>query len=186
MPPRKRTKEGEKGVTAAFAKDISEAAEKSSEHPPAYVSPTPTLGSPNPGGRATQENPGPPIPAVPTPVPEEDQVNHSDVGTVVQDKFGSSIELPAMSQDEVNPPPAVTAPTPLSLQCRTCNAPPTAATQPTVTMCGHLFCSGYVTRIIRNTAARLTPHQVRHTIRVGNFQMSCLPQRPPTVLFIQT
>ena len=35
------------------------------------------------------------------------------------------------------PPP----PTSLHLRCRMCNAPPTVATRPTVTTCGHLFCS---------------------------------------------
>ena len=45
--------------------------------------------------------------------------------------------------------PAQTAPSLpiLSLQCRICDAPPTVATRPTVTVCGHLFCSEYVLRI---------------------------------------
>jgi hypothetical protein len=68
-------------------------------------------------------------------------------GEGVQQTHESPPVPPTISQTEVYVTPAVTASTPLSLQCRMCDAPPTVGTQPTVTMCGHLFCSEYVPRI---------------------------------------
>jgi len=40
----------------------------------------------------------------------------------------------------------------LSLHCRMCDAPPTATTQPTVTTCGHLFCSECITGHVVSTS----------------------------------
>jgi len=66
----------------------------------------------------------------------------------------SSLGPPTVIQDDVTVPPAVTASTPLSLQCRICGTP-AVGTQPAVTMCGHLFYSEYVLKIPRSTAVRL-------------------------------
>lgn len=131
----------------AFSKGILEVAEKSSEHSPTDYSPTSNLNSPSPGGeRANQENPGPPSPAeppVPFPLPEGQQAAYPEAGMGVQGtSSGSLIESPTTSQNSAaNTSPAPAASTALSLRCRTCDAPPTTITRPTVTMCGHLFCS---------------------------------------------
>jgi hypothetical protein len=188
MGKHSQTQEGEQYVTA-FSKGIPEMAEKSPGYPPAYISSTSSLNSPSPGMRASQENPDPPSPVeppAPFPLPQLEQATYSNVGVGTQDTFGSSIESPSTSQVEANAPPAVTASTALSLRCRMCNVSPTVATRPTVTTCGHLFCSEYVSIILCNATARLTLYQVHHTIRDVDFQMPCLRQRPLTVLFIQT
>jgi len=48
----------------------------------------------------------------------------------------------------------------LSLCCRMCGAPPKVTTQPTVTTCGHLFCSEYVPRMLGTVIRKLTSRQV--------------------------
>lgn len=45
----------------------------------------------------------------------------------------------------------------LSLHCRMCKEPPRVTTQPTVTTCGHLFCSEYVPRRRGGVIRGLTP-----------------------------
>lgn len=140
---RSQIQEGEKKIAAPM-KDTPGTAERSSEHPPAYFSPTSTLSSLSPREHATQEIPGPPIPAGPlviTPLLEWHQVTYSNVEAGIQNTFEGPVEPQTRSLDEGNVSPSVTASTTLSLRCRICNAPPTVVTRPTVTMCGHLFCS---------------------------------------------
>lgn len=75
-----------------------------------------------------------------------DQDSELNRGEGVQQTPESPLEL-FTSLADVHVTPAVIDSTPLSLQCRICDAPPTVGTRPTVTMCGHLFCSEYVLRI---------------------------------------
>jgi len=127
-----------------------EAARQSTEHSSSHLSPASTASSPLPEQRATWDSPEP------------------------QGPVESFLGPPAVIQDGVNVPPAATPSTPLSLQCRVCGASPTVGTRPTVTMCGHLFCSKYVSEIPGSTAIRLTQHQVYHTARNVDLQLSCV------------
>jgi len=98
----------------------------------------------------TPDGPDSPSPAgTPVPVLPQDGYQCTDLngGKDFQQTFESFPEPPTSVQGDVDVPPAVTASTPLSLRCRMCDAPPTVGAQPTVTMCGHLFCSEYVLRI---------------------------------------
>lgn len=148
MSMRKHEQTKEKDAIA-FSKNIPEAAEKSPEQPPMYFTPTSTVSSSVTGECVTQENTDPPSPTEPpvsTPLPERHHVTYSNVGIGTRDTLESPVESPTTNQDGVNAPLAVTTFLPLSLQCRMCNAPPTVVTRPTVTMCGHLFCSECVLR----------------------------------------
>ena len=87
---------------------------------------------------------------------EEHQLGYSNVGTSIQHASTSSEDPSTSTQGKVNIPRAVDAPAALSVQCRICDAPPTVDTQPTVTMCGHLFCYECVLKIPSNKATRLT------------------------------
>lgn len=61
----------------------------------------------------------------------------------------------------------------LPLCCRMCGSPPTVATRPTVTTCGHLFCLEYVTKIPSNRDRTLTPpHQVYRATGIIHVPMS--------------
>jgi hypothetical protein len=184
-----KTTGGKRGAPA-FSNDIPEATEKHPDHSPAYLPPVSIISSPHPEERATQDDPDPPSPSespVPAPQQEVYRVPYSNAGTGVRYAFENLTEPQTTTQGKANIPPTVTASTPLSLRCRMCNAPPTVGARPTVTMCGHLFCSEYVLRIFRNVAAtRLTLCQVYNTTCDINSQMSCVRQRPVVVLFIQT
>lgn len=72
----------------------------------------------------------------------------------------------------------------LSLHCRMCEAPPTVTTQPTVTTCGHLFCSAYVLRRSGDLVRGLTSHQVHNATCSIHVQMSRVQQLPLIVLFV--
>jgi hypothetical protein len=173
------------GEADTFSDDIPEATEGYAEHSPAYFAPASIVSSPHSQEMATRDDFNPPSPGefpVPAPPQEVYQATCSNAGTGVRYAFENLAE----SQAEINTPPAVTASTPLSLQCRMCNAPPTITMRPTVTMCGHIFCSEYVLRIFRGAGARLTLHQVHNTTCDVNPQLSCVRQRSPVVLFIQT
>ena len=130
--------------------DLTEVALQSTEHSPAYFSPASTLSSPLPEERATWGGPEP------------------------QGPFESFLGPLTVIQDDVDVPPAVTASTPLSLQCMLCNASPTVGMRPTVTTCGHLFCSEYVLEIPGSAAVRLIPQQVYHTARNVDLQLPCV------------
>ena len=125
-------------------------------------------------------------PSLPTPPLEGHQGTNLDAGKSARQARESFLEPPTGTQGDINVPPAVTASTPLSLQCRMCNASPTVGTRPTVTVCGHLFCSEYVLRISGSAAAELTPNQVHHTTCNVDFQMSCVRQRPVVISLVQT
>lgn len=103
---------------------------------------------------------------------------------------GKRSEIPLESspptQGGVNTQPKTEMPTTntLSLNCRMCEAPPTVTAQPTVTTCGHLFCSECVPTTPGSTTRRLTPHQVYNRARNIHVQVSCVQQFPLVVLFI--
>jgi len=108
----------------------------------------------------TPDGPDPTSPAeTPMPVLPQDGYQCTDLngGKDLQQTSESFPEPPTTVQRNVNVPPAVTAPAPPFLQCRMCDAPPTVGAQPTVTMCGHMFCSEYVLRIIAKRAFGLLP-----------------------------
>ena len=174
-------------MATTLSNDVPEATEKSAEHSPAYFSPT--IGSPRSGERAIPDGPDPPTPSE-TPVPvlpqEQREDTHLDVGKYLQQTFESLPEPSVTTQSDVDVPPAVTASTPLSLLCRICGAPPTVGTRPTATVCGHLFCSEYVLRILGSAAARFTLHQVHHAICDVDLQVSCVQQRSLVILSVQT
>ena len=127
--------------------------------------------------------PNPPGPVLP---PEGYPATDLDVGNGVQRASGSLLQPSTAAKYKIKATPAVNTSTPLSLQCMVCNAAPTVGTRPTVTMCGHIFCSEYVPGISGSVAVRLTPQQVYHTARNVDPQLSCVRQRPVAVLLIQT
>ena len=85
-------------------------------------------------------------PEAPVPIlrPEGHQDANSNVGRDVQQVSESSPEPPTTS--DANVLSAATVSTPLSLQCRMCNASPTVGSRPVAAMCGHIFCSEYVSK----------------------------------------
>jgi len=178
--------EGEREVITP-PNNFPEAAQRSTEHPLAHFSPTSTISSPLPEERATRDAPESPRP-VEAPAPILPLEGYRDTGfnagKDARQAFESFLEPSTATQDDINAPPAVFASAPLSMRCMVCNASPTVGTRPTVTMCGHLFCSEYVLEIPVSTAARLTPLQVHRTARNVNLQMSCVQERPLAVLFI--
>lgn len=143
----KQTTERVKEATT-LPNHIPDADEKSPEHFPAYFSPTSTTSFPNTEEPVIQGSSGPVENLVPVPSRERDQSVELDTGNGEQQTNESLLDPPATAQSGVQVTPTVAASTPLSLQCRMCDAPPTIGTRPTVTMCGHLFCSEYVLRIL--------------------------------------
>lgn len=83
-------------------------------------------------------------------------VSHLESGSQGTDSVGGnarkqseiSIGPSLLTFGDVDMQPKTASPTTdiLSLHCRMCNEPPRVTTQPTVTTCGHLFCSEYVPR----------------------------------------
>ena len=80
-----------------------------------------------------------------------------DVGKDVPQEFESCLELSTGIRDSIDMAPAATASAPLSPQCGVCNAPPIVGSRPTATMCGHIFCSEYVSKILGVAVTGLTP-----------------------------
>jgi len=99
------------------------------------------------GESAIQDGSGPVEPHAPVLRQGRYQGVESNTGEGVQQTHESPLEPSTTSQTDVHVAQAVTDSTPLSLQCKMCDAPPTVGTRPTVTTCGHLFCSEYVSRI---------------------------------------
>ena len=90
---------------------------------------------------------------------EDHQVSHPDKATDLQHTPRNAAEPPIATQGEVDVPLEVTGVSaPLLIQCRMCGAPPATGTQPTVSMCGHLFCYEYVLSALHNVVNRLTLH----------------------------
>ncbi|KAF9644247.1 hypothetical protein BDM02DRAFT_1054294 [Thelephora ganbajun] len=149
-----RTTKGEEEPTA-LSNGILEVTEKPTEDSPAYFSSASTISSPRSRERVMWDGPDSPG-AVESPVPvpllEGYQGVNLNAEQAHQYTFGSPTEPPVITQGDVNVPPAVTASTPLSLRCRMCDAPPTVGTRPTVTMCGHLFCSLCITQYVISTS----------------------------------
>ena len=130
-----------------LSNDILDADEKSTGRSPVYFSPTSDVDSPHLGEPTTQGSSGPVETYAPVLPREGYQSSELDAGENVKQTHEGLLELPTTIQDGVDMTPAVTASSPLSLQCRMCDAPPTVGSRPMVTMCGHLFCSEYVLRI---------------------------------------
>ena len=147
----------EKEVTA-FSNYTPEKAERSTGHTPAY--PTPTV-SPSGSGEHTMQD----SPRLPSPVessasvlPQEGhQVIHPSAGMDSHGTSGGLADSLTTTYDAVSAPPAATTSAALSLQCRICDSPPTIDMRPTATMCGHIFCYEYVSRILSNPTARTHP-----------------------------
>jgi len=97
-----------------------------------------------------------------------------------------SIEPPPLTHGGIDTQPKTASPTSgiLSLRCRMCEEPPRAVTKPTVTTCGHLFCSEYVPRRLGGVICGLTPSQVHNATHHIHVQMSCVRQPPLVVLSI--
>ena len=97
-----------------------------------------------------------------------------------------SIEPSPLTSGGVDTQPKTASPTSdiLSLHCRMCEEPPRAVTKPTVTTCGHLFCSEYVPRRLSGVICGLTPSQVHNATRRIHVQMSRVRQLPLVVLSI--
>jgi len=121
------------------------------EHPPEHHLPRPII-TPHVGERMTQENRDP-RPSVGTPVTNPPVGGRQDTDSVVE-SAGQQSEIPIESspsaQASVNAQHKTVSPTTgiLPLHCRICEAPPMITTRPTVTTCGHLFCSEYVPSIL--------------------------------------
>jgi len=138
-------------TTTALSNDTPDVDEKSAEHSLAYFSPTSAVSYSRPGGSAIQDSSDP----VGTYVPVRQgwyQGAELKAGEGVRQMRGGPLEAPTTSQTDAHETPAVTTSTPLSMQCRICDAPPTVGTRPTVTMCGHLFCSECITRHVMSTS----------------------------------
>ena len=126
--------------------DISDDDERSISHPPVYLSPTSSASSPRLGGLTMEDSSGHFETNSPVLRQEGDLSVDLDVENDTWERLGSLLEPPTIIEGRAHVAQAMTAPT-LFLQCRVCGAPPTTNTGPTVTMCGHLFCSEYVLRI---------------------------------------
>jgi hypothetical protein len=105
-------------------------------------------------------SPGPPHPAETSGLvlpPGRRKGADVNAGQDVQERLERFAEPLTPAHDNISVP-ALTATAPLmpSLRCRMCNAAQTVATRPTVTTCGHLFCSEYVLRIPDGVFAGLT------------------------------
>ena len=111
------------------------------------------------------------------------------IGSVAENsrkQFEISIEPSPSTHDGVDTQSKTASPTAdiLSLRCRMCEEPPKVTTQPTVTTCGHLFCSEYVPRRLCGVILGLTPSQVHNATRSIHVQMPRVQQFPLVVLFI--
>ena len=146
--------------------DIPDADEKSAGQSPAYFSPTSEVISPLLVGWKTQLSPGPVKTYAPVLPQERYQGSELDSEERVEQTREDLLEMPSKIQDGVRATSAVTPSTPLSLQCRVCDAIPTVGSRPTVTMCGHLFCSEYVLIIIVawKSSSRYTRCITRHVM----------------------
>lgn len=128
-------------------------------------------------------------PPVGTRVPNLLPDGRQGVDSAAEQNAGKQSEAPLesspLTQGDVDTQPKTVPPT-LSLHCRMCDAPPAVTTQPTITTCGHLFCSEYVSRILCSVVLRLTltPRQVHNTARSVYVQMSRVQQLPLVVLFV--
>ena len=146
----------------ASSNDTQEATEKFTEHSSLYLPPISSVSFPSAGKRPTQDVTGLPSPVGP-PMPvlsrEDHQVSHPDTATDLQHTPRSTAEPPIATQGEAGVPLEVTGiSAPLLIQCMMCGAPPTTGTQPTVSMCGHLFCYEYVLSVLYDVVERLTLH----------------------------
>ena len=96
------------------------------------------------------------------------------------------IEPSPLTSGGIDTQPKTASPTSdiLSLRCRMCEEPPRAVTKPTVTTCGHLFCSEYVLRRLSGVICGLTPSQVHNATHCIHVQMSRVRQPPLVVLSI--
>ena len=151
---------------ATLSYDIHDADEKSAEQSPAYFSPTSEASSPLLGESTTQHSSGLLETCVPASPRERYQSSESDAEEGVEQTHEDLLEPPNTVQGGVHAMPAITASTPLSLQCMVCGAPPTVGSRPTVTLCGHLFCSRYVLRTIaaRKPGSQCTRCITRHVM----------------------
>ena len=141
---------------------------------------------PIPEERATWGGPDPPGPVetpAPTLPPEGYRGTDLNTGKDARQTSENFLERSISIQDDVG---TVTASTPLSMLCRVCNASPTVGTRPTITTCGHLFCSEYVLKISSSATAELTLRQVYYPACNVDLQMPCVQWCPLVVLLIQT
>lgn len=139
------------------------------EQPPGFHPSRSTTVPPHMGERTTQDN-RVSCPPVGTRVPTLSTAERQGVGPLAENAWGQSgipIKSSPLIQGSVNTQPKMELPTAsvLSVCCRTCEAPPTVTTQPTVTTCGHLFCSECVPRTLGSTTCGLTPRQVHNATR---------------------
>ena len=135
------------GEATILSNDIPGPDGESAELPPAYFSPTSATNSPHLGELTTQGSPGPVETHVPVLPREGYHSSKLDAGKSIEQTHEGPLELLTTIQGGADAMPATTSSEPLSLQCRMCDAPPTVSSRPTVTTCGHLFCSEYVLRI---------------------------------------
>jgi len=122
------------------------------EHPPEHHLPRRIITPPHVGERMTQENRDP-RPYVGTPVANIPVGGCQGTDSVVESagqQSGTPIESSPSAQASVNAQHKTVSPTTgiLPLHCRICETPPMITTRPTVTTCGHLFCSEYVPSIL--------------------------------------
>ena len=142
QPP--QTTEGEQDA-AGPSNDLPEAGHQQTIRSIVYFSVPSNASSPHSGERATWDSPR--VPGTPAPplAPEKYQDTSSDVGSDIwQQEFENSFEPSTIARGDVDAQSTISTSTPLSLKCRICNTPPTVGSRPTATMCGHIFCSGYV------------------------------------------
>ena len=136
--------------------------EQPTDDPPEYSSVISKVGSTGLEERAAKASPNPPHPA------ETSGLVFSlgrrkgadlNAGQDVQERLGRFADPLTTAHGNISVP-ALTAAAPLmpSLRCRMCNATQTVATRPTVTTCGHLFCSEYVLRTPDGVFAGLIPN----------------------------
>ena len=132
---------------------------KSAEHSPAGFSITPLLSSPDLEASAIEGSPEPPG-RTETPVSASQEGYQGvdlDAGRGAQRTFGNPPEPQTAIQGNADVLSAVTASTLLPLQCRMCDALPTVGMRPTVTMCGHLFCSKYALKLLASWTFKDSP-----------------------------
>ena len=127
--------------------DISDGDERSVSYSPAHFSPAANISPPHLGELAAEGSSGHSEIYSPMLRQEGDRGVEPDAENDAWKKLGGLLELSTATGGGADVAQAVTAPKPLSLQCRMCGAPPTVNTRPTATICGHLFCSEYVPRI---------------------------------------
>lgn len=122
-------------------------AEDLTNHSPVYFSPRSNVSSLPSGGLATEGGSGHAETDAPVLHRERDQYVKPNVPESARETHESIPEQPTTIQGGNPVTQVVAASTPLSLRCRMCDAPPTVGARPTVTTCGHLFCSEYVSSI---------------------------------------